>query len=212
MRTFRLSYKDFLLTNKQVVLSIAISILFPILMYENLGANSELMLFLIVVIFSQYTLFNTISLLDNKYESEKMFLILPYKRLELVISKYIYLLSIFVILITATLIGSMLSELNFVSINAYLLILLVSSVFFGVLIPVQYYFGYEKTKYFSFVLIFSMPFLSTYIGKMFSDFNFLSKITQMDPMVLFVSMTLCILVINTVSITCSNIIFSRKDL
>ena len=212
MKIIHLLQKDILLLNKQLALVILISIFLPILMYENLGAGSELILFLVVIIFSQYTLFNSLSILDNKYEAEKMFLILPYTRKELVISRYALLLVVYLVLSFATFWGSALSPLNYISGNGYLIILLVSSLFFGVLIPAQYLFGYEKTKYFSFVIIFAMPFLSGYINKFFVKFDLINHLNLLKPHIVLVILAGLIVLINSVSIYGSNKVFSRKDL
>lgn len=212
MRTLQLVQKDFLLTHKQLIVSLLIAVLFPIFMYENTGKNSEIVLFLIVIIFSQYTLFNSISLLDNKYESEKMFLILPYRRKEIVLSRYVFLLCVFFILTVGTLLGSIISPLNYVSGNGYIMILMISSIFFGILLPIQYYFGYEKTKYFSFIIVFAMPFLSSYISSKIDQIDFIGKMSQIEPNIRLIFMVVTTIIITSISIICSSTIFNKKDL
>lgn len=212
MRTLQLVQKDFLLTHKQLIVSLLIAVLFPIFMYENTGKNSEIVLFLIVIIFSQYTLFNSISLLDNKYESEKMFLILPYRRMEIVLSRYVFLLFVFFMLMIGTLLGSMISPLNYVSGNGYIMILMISSTFFGILLPIQYHFGYEKTKYFSFIIVFAMPFLSSYISSKIDQIDFIGRISQIEPNIRLIIMVVTTIIITSISIICSSTIFNKKDL
>lgn len=212
MKIIHLVQKDILLLYKQIGLVMVVTFFFPIFMYENTGEGSELLLFLILILFSQYTLFNSLSILDNKYETEKMFLILPYKRKELVVSRYVLLLVVYLLLLLVTILSSALSPLNYLSVNGYLIILFASTIFFGLLIPIQYKFGYDKTKYISFSLIFVMPFLSGYISKFLVNTDLIKKWANLKPEVIFVVLFGIIILMNGLSIYCSNKIFYRKDL
>jgi hypothetical protein len=93
--------------------------------------------------------------------------------------------------------------------------LLIISLFFGVFIPVQIKFGYEKTRYISFILVFLTPFLLPAILQWIQSNNFNLDIHLFDliPQGLKVWLPLVIaFVIFLLSMQGAIRIYSKKDL
>lgn len=103
-----------------------------------------------------------------------------------------------------------LARLNIYSIGIALLII---SVFFGILIPIQTKFGYEKTKYIFFILIFLTPFILPTIIEWYQSMNFNINFQLPLPQTVMVWVPFVISIfIILISMIISIQIFSKKNL
>jgi hypothetical protein len=138
------------------------AVLGPLFIYNRLGfASGSFASFLITVLFIEYILFNMVSMHEDKYKGSALLCTTPHTRNSVIQAKYLFILVIFIasflLYNLAVAIGttSGMSKLSIYNIGISLLII---AVFFGILIPIQTRFGYEKTKYIFFILIFLTPF------------------------------------------------------
>lgn len=138
------------------------AIVAPIFINSKLGlSNGSFISFLTTVLFVEYILFNMISFQEDKYKGAALLCTTPYTRNGVIKAKYVFILVIFIACFLlynlAAVIGASygLTRLSIYSVGVALLII---SVFFGILIPVQTKFGYEKTKYIFLIMIFLTPF------------------------------------------------------
>lgn len=92
----------------------------------------------------------------------------------------------------------------------FLLMFLVTSVFIGVYLPVQYKLGYEKTKFAFVVVIMASPFILPQLMKMENvNLNFLS---MFSPILICGSVLLFSCVVLIVSVILSMKFYSATDL
>jgi hypothetical protein len=155
--------KDFILAKKYLLFMLIFTVVGPIFIYSRLGFNNgSFASFLITVLFTEYILFNMVALQEDKYRGSVLLCTTPHTRNGVIKAKYLFILVIFIccylLFNLATIIAgaSGLTRLNITSTGTVLLII---SIFFGILIPIQTQFGYEKTKYIFFIMIFFTPFV-----------------------------------------------------
>lgn len=160
---FYLVKKDFILAKKYLLFMFIFAVVGPIFIYPRLGfSNGSFTSFLIISLFVEYILFNMVSMQEDKYRGSALLCTTPHTRNGVIKAKYLFILVIFIgcflLFNLAAAIGSStgLARLNIYSVGIALLII---SVFFGILIPIQTKFGYEKTKYIFFIIIFLTPFI-----------------------------------------------------
>ncbi|TCL47070.1 ABC-2 family transporter [Thermolongibacillus altinsuensis] len=154
--------KDLILAKKYLLVMLIFAIVAPIFINSKLGlSNGSFISFLTTVLFVEYILFNMISFQEDKYKGAALLCTTPYTRNGVIKAKYVFILVIFIACFLlynlAAVIGASygLTRLSIYSVGVALLII---SVFFGILIPVQTKFGYEKTKYIFLIMIFLTPF------------------------------------------------------
>lgn len=177
--------------------------------------NGSFIGFLITVLFLEYIIFNSVSMAEDKYKGSALLCTTPYTRDAVVRAKYLFVLVIFIIsLITYTLTASVtplgLERLNITNVGISLLTL---SFFFGVLIPVQFKFGYEKTKMFFFSVVFLTPFLFPTIVQWLQSHNLEMNIMLPFPHILQVCfLYLLSLLVVLISMLLSKQIYAKKNL
>ncbi|MDF1508834.1 ABC-2 transporter permease [Robertmurraya sp. DFI.2.37] len=154
--------KDLILAKRYLLFMLIFAVLGPLFIYNRLGfASGSFASFLITVLFIEYILFNMVSMHEDKYKGSALLCTTPHTRNSVIQAKYLFILVIFIasflLYNLAVAIGttSGMSKLSIYNIGISLLII---AVFFGILIPIQTRFGYEKTKYIFFILIFLTPF------------------------------------------------------
>jgi ABC-2 type transport system permease protein len=155
--------KDLILAKRYLLFMLVFAVIGPIFIYSRLGFdNGSFTSFLITVLFTEYVLFNMVSLQEDKYKGSALLCTTPHTRNGVIKAKYLFILVIFIgcfllyNLSTAIAANTGLTRLNIFSTGTTLLVI---SVFFGILIPIQTKFGYEKTKYIFFIMIFLTPFI-----------------------------------------------------
>lgn len=214
---FYLVKKDFILAKKYLLFMLIFAVVGPIFIYSRLGfSNGSFISFLITSLFVEYILFNMVSMQEDKYRGSALLCTTPHTRNGVIKAKYLFVLVIFIgcflLFNLAAAIGSStgLTRLNIYSIGIALLII---SVFFGILIPIQTKFGYEKTKYIFFIIIFLTPFILPAIIEWYQSINFninfnipiLQVVNGWIPFVISILMGL-------ISMIISIRIFSKKNL
>lgn len=165
---FHLVKKDFLIVKKYVLLMLVVSILIPPLMLWRVPQYAGTLGFVLAEIFAVCMLLQYVSLKEFQYQHAAMLLnAAPYSRTQMVLSKYVFCLVIFavcaVVFFIETLLFSQLGSLNGMMAAGTLLVL---ACFVGIYLPVQYRFGYEKTKFAFVVIIMASPFILPALLKM----------------------------------------------
>lgn len=218
---FQLMRKDFLLVRKYACFMILFSAIAPPLLLWNMHAESGLvefygmMIFFLVLFVTVLFLSNSVSLVDEKYKKGCAYLCTtPYGRNQIVLSKYAFSYVIFVIYcviygLTSLAVPEYTISLTFEKIAISFFAV---SIFRCVLIPLEFKFGYEKTKYIITMLIIGMPFL---ISIVFHNIDItkinLSNIANMD-IIWRTALIVVLLVFNVISMALSCYIFKKKDL
>lgn len=214
---FHLVKKDFILAKKYLLFMLVFAVIGPIFIYLKLGFdNGSFTSFLITVLFTEYILFNMVSMQEDKYRGSALLCTTPHTRNGVIKAKYLFILVIFIgcflLFNLAVAIGfsTGLARLNIYSIGIAILII---SVFFGILIPVQTKFGYEKTKYIFFILIFLTPFILPTIIEWYQSMNFNINFQLPLPQTVMVWVPFVISIfIILISMIISIQIFSKKNL
>lgn len=213
---FNLVKKDFILLKKYWLFLVAFQVIAPIFISNSINLNDNGFLsFFITVIFSQYMLFGTVSRLEDKYNGDMLLSATPYKRSELVKSKYMFLFIIFLITYIIYTLIVLIAPLNMEFLNIFTLglSLLITTVYFSISIPLQYKYGFEKLKYISSMIIFIVPFSFPYILNWFQSnkFNIYGVVNLPEVAKNFIIYSL-IIIITVISINISIKIYSKKDL
>jgi len=155
---FNLVLKDFILAKKYIVFIIIIAIAVPIyITASEVSNNGGFSGFFITALYLEHFLFATVSVAEEKYKGAALLCTTPYTRNTLVKAKYISGLAIFICAyiiytITAFVVPMGIEKLNIFAFGSSLLII---TIIWGFIIPTQYKFGYEKTKYISIIFIFT---------------------------------------------------------
>ncbi|MGG2091709.1 ABC-2 transporter permease [Bacillus sp. S13(2024)] len=208
--------KDLMLVKKYLLVLLVFAVIAPIYISSQLELSDDgLVSFLLTVLLLEYILFGTVSKSEDKYKGAAYLCATPYTRNAFVKAKYLFIFVIFICsviihIITSVIVPSAIEKLN---INALGITCLILSIIFGVLIPVQFKFGYDKTKLISFFIIFLTPFVFPTLIKWFQSshisftitFPFSQTIQAWIPC--FIS-----LVIGFISMIISLKIYAKKDL
>ncbi len=213
---YQLVKKDFLLVKKYLLIMFAAEFGFSVFLSNQIGNMSGgFLVFFLTTLMIQYALFNSVSMVEYKYKGSALLCATPYTRSALVQAKYLFILAVFIfcyILYTlaAFIFPKMVVMLN---ISTFGLSLLIVTAVFGVIIPVQYYFGYEKSKFIITVFIFITPFLTPVILKQLQANNINLHISLPFPQLLQELLPLILAVmIGVISMFISVNIYSKKDL
>lgn len=208
--------KDFILVKKYLLLMVAFVVIAPIFVTSkiNLG-HGNFVGFLMIALLVEYLLFSTVSTLEDKYKGSALLCATPYTRDRLVKAKYIFILIIFILTyiiytITAFIAPAPIQKLDIFTLGICFLIM---TIFFAVIIPVQYKFGYGKTMYISYGIIFITPFLLPSIVKWLQSKNINFQMAISLPQVIQNLLLYFIaLMIGFISMELSIHIYSKKNL
>ena len=170
--------------------------------------------FFLTAFMTQYLLFNMVSMSESKYKGAAFLCATPYTRNALVKAEYSFLLVIFVccyIIYTTTAFLAPI-DMKMLNISVIGISLLITTLFFGIILPVQYQLGYEKTN-FIFRIIFLIPFFALpSILEFIKSNNISFQIPSFPPIIQALFPGLLALVIGYVSMRVSIHIYSKKDL
>lgn len=216
---FHLVKKDFILAKKYLWFMLIFAVIGPIFIYSRTGFNNgSAISFFITVLFVEFILYNMTSMAEEKYKGAALLCTTPHTRNGVIKAKYLFVLVIFIgcfiLYNLATVIGASvgIERLNTSSIGASLLII---SIFYGILIPVQIKFGYEKTRFIFFIVIFLTPFVLPYIIQYYQSANLYVNfhVEATVPKILNDWFTFVLsLIIGLISMLISTHIFSKKNL
>lgn len=214
---FHLVKKDFILAKKYLLVMLLFAVVGPIFICSQTGlGNSSFESFLITVLFAEYILFNTVSMQEDKYKGSALICTTPHTRNGVIKAKFLFILVIFIgcflLYNFATAISSSigLKQLDISNVGIALMII---SIFFGILIPVQTKLGYEKTKFIFFIIIFLTPFLLPRIIEWYQSMNFNFSISSALPYSIEVWIPYAVsFLIGLMSMLISIQIFSKQNL
>jgi ABC-2 type transport system permease protein len=214
---FNLVKKDFILTKKYLLLMVIAVIGESIFLQSKIYSVNDggFLTFFLITFITLVILFNQVAMSEDKYKGAALLCATPYTRNALVKAKYLLLLVIFIccyIIYTATAYLAPI-HMKMPSISVIGISLLITTIFFGIYLPVLYQFGYEKTK-FAWNIIFILPcFALPLLGKYFisSGIRFQS-IPSFPPTIQALFPGFLALVIGYISMIVSTHIYSKKDL
>ena len=213
---FNLLKKDFMIIKNFWPFLIIFSILGPIFInYQTRGFDSSFISFIITIIFLEFILYGSVSRLEEKDKGCILLTTMPYSRSDIVKSKYLFVVSIFIIAYVLYILAALIMpiEMSLLSINSILISFLVISICFGIYIPIQYKYGTEKTKYISSCLVLisplSLPSIVKWIQSENIDLDIINRVPDVVKYIIIVFLSLSILTLSTkVSVN----IYSKKDL
>ncbi len=208
--------KDILLVKKYFSILLVFAAIVPIYLSTQLKLNDGgLIGFLLTVVFMEHILFGTISKFEDQYKGATLLCATPYTRSAFVKAKYLFLLVVFLCASIIRMITSIImpSGIENLSINALGITFLVVSILFGILLPIQFKFGFDKTRMISFIVVFLIPFVAPTLIKeiQLSHLNFTLPLPF--PSIITVWMPCLIsIVISIISMIISLKIYAKKDL
>ncbi|MDM5155008.1 ABC-2 transporter permease [Bacillus sp. DX1.1] len=204
--------KDFMLVKKYFLILLVFAAIAPIYVSTQIQLNDGgLVGFLLTVILMEQILFGTISKFEDQYKGAALLCATPYTRNTFVKAKYLFLFVIFICVSIIRIITSIIipSGIEKLSVNALGITFLILSILFGILLPVQFKFGYDKTKIITFFTVFLIPFVAPTLIKGHIDFT----ITFPFPPIVLAWMPCFIsIVISLISMMISLKIYEKKDL
>lgn len=208
--------KDILLVKRYFFILLIFAAIAPIYLSTQLHLNDGgLIGFLLTVVFMEHILFGTISKFEDQYKGAALLCATPYTRSAFVKAKYLFLLVVFLCASIIRMIISIIipSGIENLSINALGITFLVVSILFGILLPFQFKFGFDKTKMISFIVVFLTPFVAPTLIKeiQLSHLNFTLPLPF--PSIIMAWMPCLIsIVISIISMIISLKIYAKKDL
>jgi hypothetical protein len=211
---FSLVKKDFILTKRYWIYSIIFSIIVPVfIQYKlNYSFNSGFLTFFIAVYYLEHQLLSTVWMVENKYKGGIHLCITPYTRNMLVIARYLFMLSIFGFsIITYTVLSRILNVLTILDTSVIGISFLFITLIFGIIISLNYKYGYQKTRYITLILFIAINFIfPTIIKRIYaSGINFGSFLSY--ALQSYIPFLLAI-IIGVIAIMISINIYSKKDL
>lgn len=211
---YNLVKKDFLIAKKYLIVMLIAAFAIPIFITSKMGSISGGFLsFFITVLYIEYMLVSTVSLNEDKYKGAGLLSTTPYTRDTLVKAKYLFILMVFLFCYIIYTITGIFTSIPMLNINTLGISLLLMTVFFGVIIPIQYQFGYEKTKYIGAVFIFISPFVFPKLIDFIKVNNIsIQSIFPFSKLFLDLFIYFVALVIGYISMIISTYIYSKKNL
>lgn len=209
---FSLIKKDFLIVKKYVLIMLVIIVLIPPVMRWRTPEFTGVFGFILSVIFAVFMLLQYVSLKEYQFpKAATLLCATPFPRKMMVLSKYIFCMVIYVMCCFVFEIETLLiPELGTSDIKLYVLMFLVTSVFIGVYLPIQYKLGYEKTKFAFAVIIVASPFILPLLMRMESlNLNFPS---MLSPYLVYGGIVLMGFAVLAISAYISTEIYAKADL
>lgn len=213
---FNLVKKDFILAKKYLLFLLIFTIGAPIFITSKMTYGNEGFLsFFITALFGEHMLFNTISMSEDKSKGSSLLCATPYTRNVLVKAKYVFILVSFICTYIIYTLTTFIPALGVVRLNIFDfgISLLIITIYFAIIIPLRYQFGYEKTRYISSAFIFISPFAVPSVIKWLQSKNINFQITLPFPQI-FQDLLPCLLgiIIAFASMIISTHIYSKKNL
>ncbi|MRC19426.1 ABC-2 transporter permease [Bacillus thuringiensis] len=208
--------KDIMLVKKYFSILLVFAAIAPIYLSTQLKLNDGgLIGFLLTVVFMEHILFGTISKFEDQYKGATLLCATPYTRSAFVKAKYLFLLVVFLCASIIRMITSIIipSGIENLSINALGITFLVVSILFGILLPFQFKFGFDKTRMISFIVVFLTPFVAPTLIKeiQLSHLNFTLPL-PFPSIIMAWTPCLISIIISIISMIISLKIYAKKDL
>lgn len=209
---FALLKKDFLIVKKYVLIMLLFIFLIPPFMRWRTPEFTGVLGFILSVIFAVFMLLQYVSL--KEYQSPKAATLLcatPFTRKAIVLSKYIFCMAIYVVCCIAFGIETLvIPGLGTANVTIFARMFLVTALFIGVYLPVQYKLGYEKTKFAFVVVIMASPIILPVLMRM-ENLN-LDLLSMLSPYLICGGIVLIGLVVLAISAALSVKIYNKADL
>ncbi|WP_461207635.1 ABC-2 transporter permease [Clostridium sp. DL1XJH146] len=213
---FNLVKKDFILVKKYLLFLFIFAVVAPIFITTNINSSGGgFISFFITVLFLEYVIFNTVLRLEDKYKGSSLLCTTPYTRDTLVKAKYLVVLVVFICTYIIYTITTFFTPIGMENIDTYTfgISLLIITICFGIWIPLQYKFGFEKTKYILAAIIFISPFLIPNIVSWLQSTNISVSIISLFSETIQISLIYMLtFLMGFSSIILSVHIYSKKDL
>lgn len=213
---FNLVKKDFMLIKKNLIFFIVFSVIAPIYVSSVIKPNDGgFLAFFITTLMLECVIFNSVSIIECKNKGSILLCATPYTRSALVKSKYLFILVNFLYLYVIYTITTFIFPLRMERLNIFTLgiSLLLITIFFGINIPMQYKFGYEKTKFISMSFVFILPFIIPKIILLLQNKNInITAIFTLPEIIRNLLTYALIIVIGFSSMIISMGIYCKKDL
>ncbi|MCD2369369.1 ABC-2 transporter permease [Bacillus sp. BS3(2021)] len=208
--------KDFMLIKKYLLILLAFTAIAPIYLSSQLHlSDGGLASFLLTVLLVEYILFGTLAKSEDKYNGAALLCATPYTRKAFVKAKYLFVFVIFMFIVVIRIITSVIVPLSIekLSVNALGVTFLTLSIIFGVLFPLQFKYGYDKTRIISFIIIFLIPFVSPVLIREIQSNPISFTITLPFPAMIQAWLPCLVsLIIGFISMSISLKIYAKKDL
>ena len=161
MMLLHLIKKDALIIKKYLLIMTAAAVIFPPFMLWRAPQYTGVLGFMLSAIFCVFMLLQYVSLKECQFpKAATLLCAAPYSRRMMVLSKYFFCMTTYAVCCVIYGIETFIVPgLGACDIKLFVLMFFVTSVFIGVYLPVQYKFGYEKTKLAFFVVIMASPFI-----------------------------------------------------
>lgn len=212
---FNLVIKDFILIKKYLIFLFAFVVIAPIYVsssfdFHDGGLTSTLLTILLVA----YAMFSTVSKLEDKYKGGALLCATPYTRNAFVKAKYLFVFVIYLGIIiihvtTSIIVPSMVGQQ--LNTNSLGMTFLIVTVLFGTLIPLQFKYGFDKTRIISFFTIFCTPFVFPAIIRIIQT-NHATFSVPFPHIIDMLIIWFLSLVIGFVSMVMSLKIYAKRDL
>lgn len=218
---FNIVKKDFILAKRYLLLVFIFAIVGPFFIESKAGfVGGGFISFFITAFFIQYMLFSSISMAEYKYKGSIHLCVTPYTRKLIVKGTYLFILTGFILSTFIYIALASLTPINIPIINISVDLpfpatwivgtsFLVIAIYFSIIIPLQYKFGYEKTKYMLSSFIFVFPFILPRLVVAIEARNI--KLVPNSPYLNLLPYILAML-IGMTSILITEKVYSQKDL
>lgn len=212
MMLFALLKKDFLIVKKYVLIMLLFIFFIPPFMRWRTPEFTGVLGFVLSVIFAVFMLLQYVSLKEYQFpKAATLLCATPFTRKAVVLSKYIFCVAIYVVCCIAFGIETLvIPGLGTANITMFALMFLVTALFIGVYLPVQYKLGYEKTKFAFVVVIMASPIILPVLMRM-ENLN-LDFLSMLSPYLICGSIVLIGLVVLAISAALSVKIYNKADL
>lgn len=212
MKIYHLVLKDFMLVKKYLLFVLAICIGFPIFLLGRIPDFAGILGFVLTTVYSVFMLLQYVSLKESQNpKASTLLCALPYPRKMLVLAKYCFCMVIFfvccLIFYIETLFVPGLGTLNP---ELPVMMFLALSMFLSIYLPIQYKLGYEKTKFFFFIIIMATPFIFPQLLGRGTELNL--GIRALPALVLCAGAVLAGFVMYVISALISIRIYNKTDL
>ena len=212
MMLFALLKKDFLIVKKYVLIMLLFIFLIPPFMRWRTPEFTGVLGFVLSVIFAVFMLLQYVSLKEYQFpKAATLLCATPFTRKEMVLSKYIFCMAIYAICCIAYEIETLvIPGLGTADITMFALMFLVTALFIGIYLPIQYKLGYEKTKFAFVVVIMASPIILPLLMRM--DGLNLGFLSMLSPYLICGGIVLIGFVFLAISASLSVKIYTKADL
>ena len=150
-------------------------------------------------------------MIEHKYKGAAYLTLTPISRKDIVVSKYVFLLLVFIMSILGYIITYLLvPAVKPLSLPSIIIAGTANIIFLGLYIPLEFKLGYENMKYYFMVLIVATPLLIGFLGKYMDVSIFQNIIENVEKLIAIMIVFSTVFI--AISYNFSLKIFMRKDL